>query len=101
LSTTEGGVFPQPVKPIQDLDRRTNPTLMRMLCDYAHERWAAGRPVSPELWRCVGPWADEAARKDLMHVLHIGTDPEKAAAREALEACLANSNRLEDADHVH
>ena len=46
-----------PLDPIVGLDARRNPTLARMLCDYAHERWAASRPVSPELWRCVGPFA--------------------------------------------
>ncbi len=43
--------------PIVGLDRRANATLARMLGDYAHERWAASRPVNPELWRCVGPFA--------------------------------------------
>jgi hypothetical protein len=72
--------------PIQGLDRRANPILMRMLCDYAHERWAAGRPVSPELWRCVGPWADDAARDDLAQVLRTGEGAERQAARAALSA---------------
>jgi hypothetical protein len=77
--------------PIQGLDRRANPALMRMLCDYAHERWAAGRPVSPELWRCVGPFADYAAREDLARVLRAGGDEERAAARAALDAAAASA----------
>jgi hypothetical protein len=43
--------------PVVGLDARANPDLARMLCDFARERRAAGRPVSPELWRCVGPEA--------------------------------------------
>ncbi len=78
--------------PIQRLDGRANPALMRMLCDYAHERWAAGRPVSPELWRCVGPWADDAARQDLERVLRTGSADEQEAARAALNAVPAMAN---------
>ncbi len=43
--------------PIVGLDERRNGDLAATLIDYAHERWAAGRAVSPELWRCVGPFA--------------------------------------------
>jgi hypothetical protein len=70
--------------PVVGLDRRANPALARMLCDYAHERWAAGRPISHELWRCVGPYAQGEMLRDLGRVLEKGTDPERAAAALAL-----------------
>lgn len=70
--------------PIVGLDARANPTLARMLCDYAHERWAAGRPLSPELWRCVGPFATGAMLADLVRALESGRAAERAAAVLAL-----------------
>jgi hypothetical protein len=72
--------------PIQGLDARCNPRLTRMLCDYARERRAANRSVSPELWRCVGPHADASAMDDLARVLEAGAPLERRAAVLALIA---------------
>ena len=67
--------------PIVGLDERANPELARILREYAHERWAAGRPVTPELWRCVGPFAtDEASLNDLNRALEEGGASARGAA---------------------
>lgn len=50
--------------PILGLDARANPELARILLDYADERWAADRPVTPELWRPVVPFADHPEVKE-------------------------------------
>ncbi|WP_009631713.1 EboA family metabolite traffic protein [Synechocystis sp. PCC 7509] len=42
-----------PLRDIQGLELRANPTLGQMLTDYANERLAANRTVSPELWQLV------------------------------------------------
>ncbi|OUL34274.1 hypothetical protein BV372_14235 [Nostoc sp. T09] len=69
-----------PLHLIWGLDRRANPELARMLANYAHERWAAKRPVSPELWRAVGAFADRAIIADLAKVLADGDIAEQQAA---------------------
>jgi hypothetical protein len=66
------------------LDSRRNAALARMLCDYAHERWAASRVVSPELWRCVGPFASGGVLDDFRRLLSRGTGVERQAAALAL-----------------
>lgn len=67
--------------PIQGLDERANDELAGILCDYAHERWAANRSVTCELWRCVGPFARGARVDDLARALGSGeTDSRHAAA---------------------
>ena len=72
--------------PIARLDERANPELARILCDYAHERWAANRPVTPELWRCVGPFAEGSMIDDLQRVLSSDSEQERCAAALALSA---------------
>ncbi len=75
-----------PLAPIQGLDERANPELARIMCDFAHERWAAGRTVPFEIWRCVGPFAEGQAIDDLARVLANGDAIERRAAALALAA---------------
>lgn len=63
--------------PSQELDRRGNPRLARMLVDLAQERWAPGRPVSGAVWRCVAPHADAEGVAVLIRAFETGGDKER------------------------
>ncbi|MDH5538546.1 MAG: EboA domain-containing protein [Rhizobacter sp.] len=75
-----------PLAPVQGLDQRANPELARMLCDFAHERQAAGRPVPFEIWRCVGPFAQGSMVDDLARAVRSSSTAEQRAAALALAA---------------
>lgn len=72
--------------PIQGLDRRANPHLARMLVGLAQERWAAGRPVSGEVWRCVAPHADSEGQAALVHAFATGSEKERLAIAYAMRS---------------
>jgi len=73
--------------PIQGLDARRNADLARMLIDYADERQVAGRFISPELWRCVAPFAGSLEVTRLGRILAEGSDIEARASALALADC--------------
>ncbi len=78
-----------PLDLLVGVDRRANAKLMTTLIDFAHERRAAHRPIPFDLWRCVGPFADERALDDLRLVLTTGSPLEQQAAVLALKLCPA------------
>ncbi|MFC0263564.1 EboA domain-containing protein [Fontibacter flavus] len=82
-------VFMQrPLFLIQHADQRANENLASILIDFAHERWAAGRNVMPELWRYVAPFLNDSRLKDIEKAVDSGDLLEKQAA---LLACHQSS----------
>ncbi len=75
-----------PLYKIQGVDRRANKPLAQMLVEYAHERWSAGREVSPELWRPAGPFIGEDFVDDLEKVINHPDKIQQYAAVLALKA---------------
>lgn len=75
--------------PIQGLDERANRDLATTLVDYARERWAAGRPVSVELWRCVVPFAGRTELASLQAEAVSARDP---LSPDAIDRLLAGDN---------
>lgn len=75
------------LSPIRGIDERANADLAQILCNYAHERWAANRPVTPELWRCVGPYATLNMLNDLKRASQSSDTNEHEGAMLALSQC--------------
>lgn len=76
--------------PIQGLDERANMELATILIDYAKERRAAGRPISPELWRCIGPFA----QGDMLVELHESAKSNNTIEQQAALLALSKSPDL-------
>jgi len=75
------------LSPIRGIDERANAELAQILCQYAHERWASNRPVTPELWRCVGPFATHDMLPDLKRASQSNNINEHLGAMLALSQC--------------
>ena len=86
-----------PLRSIHGLDARANEALARMLLDLAQERQAAGRPFSPEAWRCVVPFSNSEREGEalvfLANILASGGPGARAAAL-ALRNAPTPSGRL-------
>lgn len=78
----------KPVHQIIGLDERANPQLANTLADYADERFAAGRAINPQLWRCAAKFMDERIFQSMKRVFNA----EKAVEREAAALACYNSN---------
>ncbi|ASZ09775.1 EboA domain-containing protein [Chitinophaga pendula] len=70
----------KPIHQISGLDKRANQPLAATLTDYAHERWAAGRPVHPQLWRLVAPFINDNNWPDIQRIWQSENSIEKEAA---------------------
>ena len=75
----------RPLYQIYGLDNRRNENLAHMLVDYAHERWAAGRTLTPELWRLVGPYLESDNISDLKRLLDSPDTLQQQAAALAIQ----------------
>jgi hypothetical protein len=76
----------RPLYKIIDLDLRKNEKLALIVHDYIHERWSAGRLVSPEIWRLVAGHVNKDMIADLLRVIESGDILTKQAAVKVLKS---------------
>lgn len=85
----------KPIHHIVGLAVRVNPTLAQILSDFAHERWAAGRSVAPEVWRLTPRYLDKTGLEDMKHLFassHL--NDQRAAALVCFQAGTAEAQAL-------
>lgn len=70
----------KPVHQIIGLDLRANADLAKTLSDYAHERWAAQRPVNPQIWRSTGKFINADLFRDMERLFASEHDFDREAA---------------------
>ena len=70
----------RPIYEIWGVDERSNASLVKMISDFAHERWAAGRTTSPEMWRPVKTYASKEILEDMRKLLIMDDHLQQVAA---------------------
>jgi hypothetical protein len=75
----------RPLYKIIDLDSRKNEKLALIAHDYIHERWSAGRVVTPEIWRLVVGFVTPEIAQDLVSAVHNGDELTKRAAFKTIK----------------
>lgn len=85
----------KPIHTIVGLEERANATLAQILSDFAHERWAAGRSVAPEVWRLTPNFLDSTLLEDIKHLfLSSDLNDQQAAALVCYQAGTSEAHAL-------
>lgn len=74
------------INKIVGIDERANKDLAYIISDYAHERWAAGRELNPQMWRLVGPFIDDKLFEDIKRLFDDGKLTDRRAGALAITA---------------
>jgi hypothetical protein len=74
----------RPLHQIYRLRERNNTQLALILHDYIHERWSAGRTVTPEIWQLMPGFVNDAIEADLKRAAASTDMEERNAALKAL-----------------
>lgn len=83
----------RPVYRMTGLVERANRDLALGISYLAHERWAAGRQISPEAWQHCSGFVDDQITEDLVHLVENGDALDREAV--ALVVSSQSSDRLD------
>ncbi len=85
----------KPLFRITHLQQRLNEDLARMAIDYAHERWAAARELTPEIWQLIQPFLNATNIADAQRLAASQNQFEKQAA-----ALVCYDNKMPEVQNI-